>query len=99
MLPPAALVALAAQSLPPTVIAPRMPFVFSVAVVTPFVALCAPAGSVRLSVPPALRTMPPRVSRSGFAVALGDSTIDDAPGLIVTPANCWLFEVLALPVR
>ena len=100
MLPPAALVAFAAQSVPPTVIyPPRIPFVFTVDVTAPLVEFCVPIGSVKSTVPPMLWVRAPRSRSSGFKVGSALIKMFDAPGLSVRPLNRWLLIVLALPVR
>ena len=47
-----------------------MPLVFGVMVVMPLVPVCVPLGSVKSTVPPALRVMLPRLKSSGFDVPM-----------------------------
>ena len=70
--------------------------VFGVLVVMPLLADCVPLGSVKSTVPPALRLMLPRLSSSGFDV-LADGTMADEPGLTIRPLNCWLLVAPSVP--
>ena len=62
----------------------------------PLVADCVPLGSVKSTVPPALRLMLPRLKSSEFDAAVV-RTMAEQPGLTVRPLNCWLLVVPALP--
>jgi hypothetical protein len=89
ILPPDALVALVAQSVPPTVAyPPRMPLVLSVVVVIPLVAVCAPAcavGSVKSTVPPTTLRVTEPGEKTVPAPPLELTTTLEAPGLAMMP--------------
>ena len=74
-----------------------MPLTLPAVVVMPLMLELPPLGSVKSNVAPMpLRVMFPRLSNSGLLEPALLRTMKDAPGLTVTPLNCWLLVPLLL---